>query len=292
MIVCLGASLSVVGDRLSLCMKMGLVGGACVLAGGVNTLAIVIKTLPRDVRAVWKIVRLMFYVKSAQRKNLTVPKMFANSARRFPEKVLFFYKEEEWTFRMVEEYSNRIASFFLASGYVKGDSVGVVMGNKPEFVAVWLGLSKIGVLPALINSNLRSDPLVHSVKVAKCKAVVFSSELAQAIEGIFGLLMEAGVYFPTYSIGGDYVDYTARIPGSVHLDSTLHQYSSEPVSLKIQDSIMFNDKLMYIYTSGTTGMPKAAVIKHSRYLLAGGGLTIMMKRYSVAKSITNLVMLM
>jgi acyl-coenzyme A synthetase/AMP-(fatty) acid ligase len=27
----------------------------------------------------------------------------------------------------------------------------------------------------------------------------------------------------------------------------------------------FHDKLVYIYTSGTTGMPKAAVIKHSRY---------------------------
>ena len=25
---------------------------------------------------------------------------------------------------------------------------------------------------------------------------------------------------------------------------------------------------MYIYTSGTTGMPKAAVIKHARYILA------------------------
>ncbi len=27
----------------------------------------------------------------------------------------------------------------------------------------------------------------------------------------------------------------------------------------------FKDNLMYIYTSGTTGMPKAALIKHSRY---------------------------
>ena len=37
---------------------------------------------------------------------------------------------------------------------------------------------------------------------------------------------------------------------------------------EIQDSIGFRDRLMYIYTSGTTGMPKAAVIKHARYILA------------------------
>jgi solute carrier family 27 fatty acid transporter 1/4 len=30
----------------------------------------------------------------------------------------------------------------------------------------------------------------------------------------------------------------------------------------------YNDPLMYIYTSGTTGLPKAAVLKHSRFLFA------------------------
>ena len=38
----------------------------------------------------------------------------------------------------------RVADFFLAAGYVKGDSVAVFMTNRPEFVCVWLGLSKIG----------------------------------------------------------------------------------------------------------------------------------------------------
>ena len=33
----------------------------------------------------------------------------------------------------------------------------------------------------------------------------------------------------------------------------------------MQDGINFTDKLLYIYTSGTTGLPKAAVIKHSRF---------------------------
>ena len=30
----------------------------------------------------------------------------------------------------------------------------------------------------------------------------------------------------------------------------------------------YNDPLMYIYTSGTTGLPKAAVLKHSRFMFA------------------------
>ena len=45
---------------------------------------------------------------------------------------------------------HRVADFFLAAGYVKGDSVAVFMTNRPEFVCVWLGLSKIGILSILL----------------------------------------------------------------------------------------------------------------------------------------------
>merc|ERR1711899_680247 len=53
----------------------------------------------------------------------------------------------------------------------------------------------------------------------------------------------------------------------------LDSVSASPVPMEIQNEIGFNDKLLYIYTSGTTGLPKAAVIKHSRYILASAGCT-------------------
>ena len=38
---------------------------------------------------------------------------------------------------------------------LKGDVVGLVMENRLEYTCYWLGLSYIGVIPALVNSNLR-----------------------------------------------------------------------------------------------------------------------------------------
>ena len=38
-------------------------------------------------------------------------------------------------------------------------------------------MSKIGVVPALINYNLRLESLVHSVTVVDCRAIVFGKEL-------------------------------------------------------------------------------------------------------------------
>ena len=48
-----------------------------------------------------------------------------------------------------------------------------------EYVGTWLGLAKIGVVPALINYNLKHKSLVHTVTVAKSKAIIYGVELAQ-----------------------------------------------------------------------------------------------------------------
>lgn len=53
------------------------------------------------------------------------------------------------------------------------------MENKPEFVATWLGLSKLGVIIPLINTNLKLSPLVHSITIAKSQAIIFGSELTE-----------------------------------------------------------------------------------------------------------------
>ena len=66
-------------------------------------------------------------------------------------------------------------------------------------------------------------------------------------------------------------------PTSLILDAEindlLHQQkidkTMKPKISKIwSESIKFNDTLFYIYTSGTTGLPKAAIIKHSKFILS------------------------
>lgn len=50
------------------------------------------------------------------------------------------------------------------------------MESCPEYVCIWLGLSKIGVIVALINNNLRAETLEHSIKISSCSAVIFDKE--------------------------------------------------------------------------------------------------------------------
>lgn len=52
----------------------------------------------------------------------------------------------------------------------------MMMGNCPEFICTWLGLSKLGVTTALININLKGKSLVHCINIAKSKAIIYSHE--------------------------------------------------------------------------------------------------------------------
>lgn len=85
--------------------------------------------------------------------------------------IYFFYFK-------VEAYSNKIAQVFWSAGLRRGDVVCVFMPNCAEYICVWLGLSKLGVISALINSNLRYQPLLHCINAAKARALVFEQSLA------------------------------------------------------------------------------------------------------------------
>ena len=65
----------------------------------------------------------------------------------------------------MEDYSTKIARLFQEKFHLeKGDCVALFLENKPEYIGIWLGLSKLGVISALINTNLRNQSLAHVIK--------------------------------------------------------------------------------------------------------------------------------
>lgn len=223
-------------------------------------------------------------VKKYNRQNATIADIFAEYVAKQPEKVCLIFEDRKWTFRevswrllrlcdyfdwsipynqypieQVNDYSNRVANVFLNNKYKRGEVVGLMLENRPEFVAMWLGLSKLGVIVPLINHNLRKNALLHSVNVANCKALIYGESLRDAVQEIKESLPSSlelfqfndAVQQPVLDIAHD-------------LASMLQNASKEQPTANVNKPD-HHDKLLYIYTSGTTGLPKAAVITHSRY---------------------------
>ena len=85
----------------------------------------------------------------------------------------------------MDELSNKIAHFFLDQGYRKGDEVALLMENCPDYVCFWLGLGKIGVVTALININLKTESLAHSMNSIVMKGLIFHQNFGESKHGGF-----------------------------------------------------------------------------------------------------------
>jgi acyl-CoA synthetase (AMP-forming)/AMP-acid ligase II len=172
----------------------------------------------------------------------------------------------------MEAYSNQIANLFSNKFRLKkGDCVALFMTNCPEYVGIWLGLSKIGVIPALINSNLKHQPLRHCIAVARAQLLIYNTSLQASVATVLNDL-EPDIRL----IANTDCDPASTKPlsSALVLESTLSYVSTE-VEYALDSPIQPNDTIMYVYTSGTTGLPKPAVIKQSRYFGAAYGMSLL-----------------
>lgn len=221
-------------------------------------LYIMCKVLPRDLKFLYRAVTAEIEVKRCRRNNVTVPQTFKKRVDLYPNKPCFFFEDRVWTYSDINKYSNQIAWVFQNAGYVKGDAVALMMPNRPEYVAIWLGLGKLGVVTALINTNLRQQSLIHCLRIAKVRSIIYVedyssvlNDIKDSIEGI----ERYKVCFKSETCENDVID----------LNKLLSEASTEEPIVKDQPG--YRDKLLYIYTSGTTGLPKVAIVLNSRYLL-------------------------
>ena len=75
------------------------------------------------------ILAYLFYFK---RRGINIMQRFRSVMSRDPNRVLLVNAttDDEWTFRRLEEQSNRVANYFLRKGYTRGDSVALYMDNR------------------------------------------------------------------------------------------------------------------------------------------------------------------
>uniref|UniRef100_A0A673WXZ1 Arachidonate--CoA ligase n=1 Tax=Salmo trutta TaxID=8032 RepID=A0A673WXZ1_SALTR len=201
------------------------------------------------------LIKVKWNVKRHLRERNTLPKIFAETVRRHGDKTALIFEGtgEKWSFRQLDEYSNRVANLLLQRGFVEGDVVALFMESRSQYVGLWLGMAKIGVEGALINFNLRLEALVHCVTISNAKAVVFGSELTEAMCEIHSSMGKTVQML----CSGDWDPKHVPV-GTECLEPLL---DAAPTHLPSRP----DHRLFYIYTSGTTGMPKAAIVVHSRY---------------------------
>lgn len=166
--------------------------------------------------------------------------------------VAFRFEGSVTTYAEMDELANRIANWALDLGLKAGDSVALIMENRPEYVSIWYGFSKIGVVVGLINHNLTDQPLAHCVNIADAKLVISGADQDEAVRSADGLLE------------GDPKVWTLGGQVGEDLSAALASVSPARPSRLHRADLRGSDLCLYVYTSGTTGLPKAARITQMR----------------------------
>ena len=172
---------------------------------------------------------------------LTLAALLDGLADTHGDKPVLLSEGEAFTYRQLAARVNRIARWAMAEGFEVGDAVALLMPNRPDYVAIWLGLTRAGCAVALINTNLVGDALLHSIDAAKARRVIVDPSLAD------------------------------RLPDDRRIDwlrfnEAVARFDGAPIAASERAFPAQKDLALFIYTSGTTGLPKAARVTHGRII--------------------------
>lgn len=205
-------------------------------------------------REAW--IRALERTAAIDRDGLTLPVLITRLAQQFDAAPALVSAEATLTYGELAARCHQYARWGVSLGLRAGDTVCLMMANCAEYMAVWLGLSRIGASIALINSQLAGEPLVHSINIVMPKAVIVGGDLAPrltAVRGRLGASVSCWVYGQGAQDLRPLAAELARFPGGELSDAECAPPAIDGIAL-------------YIYTSGTTGLPKAAKVSHYRVM--------------------------
>ena len=186
----------------------------------------------------------------------TIADEFENAVETFKRNVAVRYNGRLFTYEELDSRANQYADWGLKQGYQPRDCVALLMQNRPDYIAFWFGMSKIGVTTALLNYNLQSKGLAHCLKVSSAKALIIGHEQAGTLQTVSEWLDEGLVI---WSVGGE-------VDGVNQIDPLFGTLSTTRPAAFIREDVIIDDTALLVFTSGTTGLPKAAKLTHARAL--------------------------
>ena len=140
------------------------------------------------------------------------------------------------TYRALAERSNRYARWALDQGLAKGDAVCLLMPNRPEYMAIWLGITRVGGVVALLNTNLAGPSLAHCINIVAPKHLIVAAELLDPLTAALPDLAGAAKIW-------------AHGPGHDHfprIDRDMQQHAGEQLRNTKCRPLTIEDRALYI----------------------------------------------
>ncbi|OLM17459.1 MULTISPECIES: AMP-binding protein [unclassified Pseudonocardia] len=192
---------------------------------------------------------------------LTAHEALARAATTAPDVEAVVTTEERITYAALAAEVTAIRAALLARGVGHGDRVGLLLGNGPRWVALFVALGSIGAVTVPVNTRFTADEIHYTLSHARVSTLVTADRVLRV--DLPALLRETGIgddgrsaslpelretvvvgQWPGW--GTPWVDYLATGDGAEDRGPT-----ATP-----------DDVVLVQYTSGTTSRPKGVLLTH------------------------------
>lgn len=175
--------------------------------------------------------------------------LLRRTARRLPNTIAVIDGERSFTYRQLDDNSDRLAAALVRLGVRKGDTIGILAPNCVEFEIAFFGITKAGAIATPLNSGYREREIAHQLKNSGAKMLVVHENLVKMAQ-----------------IARDHAPRLMRLivmkETSIDPESfwgMIENESPTPPSMSIDPK---EDLAALPYSSGTTGISKGVMLTH------------------------------
>jgi len=192
---------------------------------------------------------------SLPREQWTLGKLLTEKAKRNSTRTFLRFKDQSFTFDEFEKRANQAANALTGLGIKKGDKVGVLMPNCPEYLFVWFGICKVGAVMVPYNVEWKGEILSYILNHSDTQGAIVKQELLPQLEDAL-----SGRNLGFYIVKSD--DKNSKPSGTIDLD----EFFTRPDTFT-SPAISPGDPFQIMYTSGTTGRSKGVLRSHEYVML-------------------------
>jgi long-chain acyl-CoA synthetase len=188
--------------------------------------------------------------------SLNLALILRESAKKHADHLCIILDSFKFTYGQMDALSSQVASSLRAAGLKKGDRVGLMLPNVPQFVMAYFGILKAGGIVVPINVLLKGPEVNFYLGDSDSRYLIVWEDFAgEALKGIAGL---KGI-----------TTYVVLKPGSAEAPAGTKNFTQLLAGDPKFDmeSTSPDDTAVILYTSGTTGKPKGAELTHSNLFL-------------------------
>jgi long-chain acyl-CoA synthetase len=208
---------------------------------------------------------------------------FQVTASEFPDRVAIRTKGDAYSITWSEyaDQVRRLAGGLAGLGLGRGETIGLMLNNRPEFHIVDSAAMHLGATPFSVYNTYSPEQIEFLAQDSGCRIVVTEGDYLDTIMKVKEACSGIEHVIDVDGSGRDGTIALTEVPACAEED-----FDFEAAWRAVEP----DDVLTLIYTSGTTGPPKGVQITHANELVAGRSFDQLIKFADGARVVSYLPM--